>query len=334
MTEKKSNAYSTDRVPLAKQLPLDSPFSLYVFPSNACNFKCSYCAHYLSDEKLFKTYGVKPEIMTLETMEKIVEQSKAFEQYKLVTFVSQGEPLLNKNLPKMIKMASDANIGKRYEIISNAALLTHEYSDSLIASGLTNLRVSLQGLDSVAYEKTCGVAVDFEVLEERLEYFYKNKKPEMGLFIKIMDVALPNGKADEFYKRFEGKCDRMSVEYVQPVYHAVDVKSQMTTMDRYGTEHKPRFTCPFPFYQLCVWPDGEVHPCDAIYKGCTLGNVHETTLKEIWNGENLRKFRLSQLNEGYKQISQCENCCAPNDCINPLDVLDEEKENLIKIFEE
>jgi radical SAM protein with 4Fe4S-binding SPASM domain len=332
MTSKKSNAYSADRVPLAAQLPLASPFSLYVFPSNACNFKCTYCAHYLNDDELFSTYGVRPETMSLETMDLIVRQSKEFEQYKLITFVSQGEPLVNKNLPKMIKAAADANLGKRYEIISNASLLTNEYSDELIESGLTNLRVSLQGLDSESYEKTCGVAVDFDLLFDRLKYFYEHKKPDMGLFVKIMDVALPNGNADEFYKRFDGFCDRMSVEYVQPVYHAVDVKNQMTMMDRYGTEHKPRFSCPFPFYQLCVWPDGDVHPCDAIYKGCSIGNVHETTLREIWNGEKLRDFRLSQLQNGYKQIKACENCCAPNDCINPLDVLDDYKENLIDIF--
>jgi radical SAM protein with 4Fe4S-binding SPASM domain len=332
MTQLKSNVESPDRVPLAESLPLASPFTLYVFPSNACNFRCAYCAHSLSDNELLRAYGVKNEMMSLDTMRLIVEQSAEFAPYKLIQFVSQGEPLLNRDLPQMIKMAAQAGIAKRIETITNGSLLTHEYSDALIESGLTNLRVSLQGLDVETYRRTCGVALDFDVLLERLEYFYRHKKSGMGLFVKIMDVALPPGGADGFYKRLDGKCDRMSVEYVQPVYHVVDVKPRMTLRDRYGNEHFPRFVCPFPFYQLCVWPDGGVQPCDAIYRACTLGNVHNTALSGMWNGEKIRDFRSAQLRDGYKSLPKCENCCAPDDCSNPLDVLDSDRERLIKLF--
>ncbi|MDR1001380.1 MAG: radical SAM protein [Clostridiales bacterium] len=337
MTRLKSNAEQADRVPLAGSLPLASPFTLYVFPSNACNFRCSYCAHSLSDGELFQTYGVGSEMMSLDTMRLIVEQSANFAPYKLLQFVSQGEPLLNRDLPQMIKMAASAGIAKRIEIITNASLLTREYSDALIDSGLTNLRVSLQGLDKETYRRICGIALDFDTLLEHLAYFYQHKKPEMGLFVKIMDIALPPvgvtpNAAAEFYKLLNGKCDRMSVEYVQPVYHAVGVQQNAVLRDRYGNEHSPRFVCPFPFYQMCIWPNGDIQPCDAIYRACSLGNVHGATLREIWNGERLRDFRLAQLRDGYKSLPKCENCCAPDDCSSPLDVLDGERERLINLF--
>jgi wyosine [tRNA(Phe)-imidazoG37] synthetase (radical SAM superfamily) len=69
--------------------------------------------------------------MSVDTMHKIVEQSKAFDPYKIMLFVSQGEPLLNKQLPQMIKLASDNDLAGRYEIISNGSLLTREYSDEM-----------------------------------------------------------------------------------------------------------------------------------------------------------------------------------------------------------
>jgi hypothetical protein len=72
-----------------------------------------------------------------------------------------------------------------------------------------------------------------------------HKKPGMGLFVKIMDVALPPGGADEFYKRLDGKRGRMSVEYVRPVYHVVDVKPQMTLRNRRPLRQRT-------FFALCV----------------------------------------------------------------------------------
>ena len=36
-----------DRVPLKDVLPLETPFSASIFPTNHCNFLCSYFAHSL-----------------------------------------------------------------------------------------------------------------------------------------------------------------------------------------------------------------------------------------------------------------------------------------------
>ncbi|ACL22180.1 Radical SAM domain protein [Desulfitobacterium hafniense DCB-2] len=333
MAQIKPISGAEDRVLLAEALPLVSPFTLNVFPTNACNFKCSYCAQSLGAEALAATYGMDRGFMSLETMELIVEQSKAFAPYKLLSFMGHGEPLLNRDLPKMISLAARAGIAQRIEIITNASMLTHEYADELIDSGLTNLRVSLQGLDMESYRKICGVALDFDRFMERLVYFYTHKKKDMGLFVKIMDVSLPIGGAKEFYKLFNNICDRMYVENVQPVYHAVDVHSSngsdLTRYDRYGNAHPPRTVCPLAFFSLAVWPNGDVQPCDAIYKPCVLGNVHNTNLREMWDSELLKQFRIRHLRGEKEIITGCSNCCAPDDVSHPLDALDDRKDEIL-----
>ena len=40
-----------DRLKLSQVIPLDTPFTLNIYPSNACNFKCIYCVQSL-DKKL------------------------------------------------------------------------------------------------------------------------------------------------------------------------------------------------------------------------------------------------------------------------------------------
>jgi len=56
--------------------------------------------------------------------------------------------LINKDIPVMVKMAKDAEIAERVEIISNGSLLDKTMSDRLIEAGLDTLRISLQGLNS------------------------------------------------------------------------------------------------------------------------------------------------------------------------------------------
>jgi len=326
-----------DRVPLAEALPLSSPFTLNVFPTNACNFRCSYCAQGLGAKKLADTYGVDKSYMSMETLTKIVKQSKAFSShYKLLSFMGHGEPLLNKDLPEMINMVTCAGIAKRIEIITNASLLTNEISDQLIKSGLTNLRVSLQGLNKDAYHRTSGVILDFECFVDRLSYFHRNKKPDMGLFVKIMDVSLGDGDEERFYGMFDSISDRMFVERVQQVYHAVklDGESNSNSLihNRYGYAQPPRKVCPLAFFSLAVWPNGDVYPCDAIYKPCKLGNVTEKPLIDMWQGDELRQFRM-QLLHGKKDIlSGCQHCCAPNDVSHPADVLDGCEEQIMVLL--
>lgn len=321
-----------DRVPLAQALPLQSPFTLNVFPANACNFKCSYCAHSLHADVLEKTYGLNKQHMSIDTMARVVEQSKSFKPYKLLSFMGHGEPLLCRDLPKMIAMAAEAGIARRIEIITNASLLTYACSDALIDAGLTNLRVSLQGLNADAYKKTCGAVLDFEKFMEQLSYFYNKKKPGMGLFVKVLDISLSSGDEEAFYKMFDAVSDRMYVEHVQPVYHAVSVSggNAAECYDRYGNAHSPRKVCPLTFFSLAVWPNGDVQPCDAIYRPCKLGNVEETTLHEMWHGETLRQFRLRHLYGEKKTLVGCADCCAPDDVSHPLDVLDDTASEIIE----
>ena len=333
MAQIKPSAGVDDRIPLADALPLASPFTLNVFPTNACNFKCSYCAHSLSDDELAKIYNLDKSIMSLETMEAIIEQSKAFPSpYKLLSFMGHGEPLLNRNLPKMIEMVKKSGIAKRIEIITNASVLNTVLSDQLIEAGLTNLRISLQGLNSESYRNTCGVFLDFEQFLEHIAYFYRQKSDQMGLFVKIMNVSLKPNDEQRFYDMFGDICDRMYVEHVQPVYHAVSVQEDKSDIryDRYGNAHLPRQVCPLAFFSFGVWPNGDVQPCDAIYKPCLLGNVNASTLKEMWQGDNLKQFRIQHLSGNKNFIQGCADCCAPDDVSHPLDTLDDRKEELLK----
>jgi len=322
----------TNRTQLNKVIPLSTPFTVYIFPTTFCNFKCVYCAHSLGHQEMAKQYSFKPENMPIETFNRIIEQLKQFDQkVKVVSLTGQGEPLLNKNTASMVKAVKQANVAERIEIISNAALLTPDVAKELIDAGLDRLRVSIQGVTDQTYSEVTGTTTTFKQIVEKLTYFYKNKK-NCELFVKVMDIAVEKQEEkDLFYKTFENISNRMFIEQCKPVYDGVEfTKDIKPVSDRYGRMHEHRQVCPLCFFMLGIFPDGDVEPCDTIYKPIVLGNVNNMTLKEMWESKKFRQFRIMQLDKKRKTNPKCAVCCAPDDVAHPEDDLDKNTEEIKK----
>ncbi len=335
MSEIKPFSGVDGRVKLADAVPLCAPFTLNVFPSNRCNFRCTYCAQSRGGEALAREYRMHGELMPLETLEKAIAQSREFPRpYKLVSFMGHGEPLCHRDLPKMVRMVKDAGIAERVDIITNASLLTAETARALVDAGLDVLRVSLQGITTESYRKTCGSAIPFERMLSQLRYFYEIRG-SCRLFVKTMDVTLSREEEPRFYEMFSGCTDRMFIDKVKPVYSGVDYteEERSLTEDRYGRRHGRCGVCAQPFYMLSLWPDGGVAPCDAIYRANPLGNVHTGNLAEMWRGESLRAFRKLQLEYGRYTHPACSQCCAPDDVQQESDYLDGDRERILKRLE-
>lgn len=332
MSEKKPFSGVDDRVRLADVVPLDTPFALNLFPSNVCNFKCSYCAQSVGRTYLERMYQMKGEMMSLPMVEQIIAQSQAFPRpYKLISFMGHGEPLCNQELPQMIKHIKQAGIADRVDIITNASLLTRQTAEALIDAGLDVLRVSLQGITSESYYKTCGVKIDFEQFLSQLQYFYEIKGA-CKLFVKTMNVTLEGEAPEKFYRMFDHCTDRMFIDQVKPVYQGVTYSGETCdlTENRYGHGHDKREVCAQPFYMLSIWPDGQVAPCCAIYKANPLGNIKASTLFQMWNSDSLLRFRKLHLNCARNTDPACRQCCAPDDVQLEADVLDGDRMEIIE----
>jgi radical SAM protein with 4Fe4S-binding SPASM domain len=69
--------------------------------------------------------------------------------------------------------------------------------------------------------------------------------------------------------------------------------------DKYGG-------CPLPWSALDITAEGEVAPCHVFYD-LLVGNLHDNSLTEIWNGEPYR--RLRGFMERHGLLSICQGCC-------------------------
>jgi MoaA/NifB/PqqE/SkfB family radical SAM enzyme len=120
------------------------PRSLYVETTSRCNSKCETC---------ILTFGGREpaEDLTWPRFRRIVDQFPVLER---VLLHGIGEPLLNRDLPRMVGHLK----GRGATVIfnSNAISLSAERADALIAAGLDELRVSVDATTTGTYERIRG----------------------------------------------------------------------------------------------------------------------------------------------------------------------------------
>ncbi len=322
------------RTRLGEQLPLKTPFSLHIFPSFYCNFKCSYCLHSLSEEQL-KRMNFSRQLMSIETYKKAIDDLSRFDdRLKAIIFAGHGEPLIHPQIAEMVRYAKEKDAAQRVEIVTNGSLLTNELSDKLISAGLDRLRVSLQGITSAKYKEISAVDIDINKLVSQLEYFCA-KKRDTEVYVKIMDISMDSTEDfDKFKDMFKNACDISAVEYAIPFVDEVDYSQfgELSKKCKQGNSGKSNI-CSMPFYMMVLYPDGTVAPCCSTTLPIRYMNVKASSLKEIWDSRQHSLFLLKQLG-GADMIGVCKDCSVPEFGLQSGDYLDGYKDMLIEKYKE
>ena len=117
------------RTLLRDAVPLPAPFTIYVEPTNICNFKCVYCPESFED---FEQRSGGLTRMDLQGFERVSDQIKAMGGIKTLNFYMMGEPLVNRDVPQFIEIARQKQIAERIIVTSNGSLLVEETARRII----------------------------------------------------------------------------------------------------------------------------------------------------------------------------------------------------------
>ena len=301
-----------NRVPLHSVVPMSVPFAIGIGPSDFCNFKCNYC--FQATDK-----GVRdPKMLEFSDFQIIIEQiqkllSNGNDKLKIIRFIGNGEPFLNKNIAKMVKYASQKKLADRYEITTNASLLTHELTDELVNSGLTRLIVSIQGVTEEKYKEVCKYNIDLSKLINELTYFYNQSRGNCKLMIKTVNLSVELAEEKKkFFDIFEEISDEISIENVMDACEDIDYTTLLTEEEqeetRYGTELKEKKCCDSLFMNMNIHANGDVDVCGCIYPPLFIGNVYKTSLDELWNGSYHKEIMIKHLTGKRDEINVCSKC--------------------------
>ena len=139
------------------------PRVVFIEITNRCNLLCQTCPH---------TYFQREPLKSLSLSE-FIRIAEQFPEMRRALLHGVGEPLLNRELPEIIKYLK----GREIEVIinSNGTLLTLQWQEKLIASGLDQYRCSIDGAKSETYARIRGANL-LPKLKRGLEGLVKTKE--------------------------------------------------------------------------------------------------------------------------------------------------------------
>lgn len=299
-----------NRTKLETVIPLNTPFVLFIDPSDMCNFRCSFCP--TSDRKLMKEVKRPLKSMNFELFKKIIDDLDEFENpIKVVRLYKDGEPLLNPNFSKMIKYAKESKKVLKIDTTSNASLLNKELSLEMIEAGLDRINISVEGVNSEQYKNFSKYNIDFEKFVENIAFFYEHKK-QCEVVVKICGDTLTQKQKDFFIKTFEPISDGAYTEHIMscwPEFELKDGLKQNENYGIYGQEIKEVLVCPYVFYSMSINSDGKVSVCYLDWaKKMIIGDVNTQSVKDVWLGNTMKEYQRMFLKGDRKTHPICKNC--------------------------
>jgi radical SAM protein with 4Fe4S-binding SPASM domain len=323
---------SENRTDLSTVVPLKTPYVIFVDPSSACNFACTFCP--TGDHQLIKSIGRFQGSLSLESFSKILQDVNDFpDQVRVLRMYKDGEPLVNRNLETMIKMAKESGKFAMIDTTTNAALLSRKRADSLIASGIDLINISIDGLDAEQFAQFAKAKVNFDEFLDNLRYLY-SIRGECKIVIKTTREIIGSDREEEFFATFGNICDRIFVENTSPCWPDFDVEERMgisITAGLYGNEVIEQTACPYLFYSISVNSDMKVSACFVDWsRDLIIGDLKVQSLSEVWNSPEMNAHRFAHLTGRRKEHSTCGSCGQISHC-GP-DSIEESKDLILQKF--
>jgi MoaA/NifB/PqqE/SkfB family radical SAM enzyme len=160
------------------------PRSIYIEPTSRCNELCQQCPRTLLSREDDRD-------LSFDNFRQIVDQFPVLDR---VVLHGLGEPLLNKELPRMIRYLKDR--GTYVLFNSNGIALTARKGQELIDAGLDEYRLSMDGSTRETYAHVRGVDA-FEKIWRNVGAFVSRQreqdasKPAVSLWFTAMKENLP-----------------------------------------------------------------------------------------------------------------------------------------------
>jgi MoaA/NifB/PqqE/SkfB family radical SAM enzyme len=121
-----------------------SPRVVFIEVTNRCNLLCETCP---------RTYFTREPLRSL-SYDEFVAIAQQFPEMQRAVLHGIGEPLLNRELPRIIEYLKARGVGVLFN--SNGTLLSEAWQEALVASGLDEYRCSIDGASAETYARIRG----------------------------------------------------------------------------------------------------------------------------------------------------------------------------------
>lgn len=258
-----------------------APFTIQIEPTEGCNRGCSFCGL-----RGMRKKGTEPlYFMKKETAERIATQIAEAGWNSRLLFAMHGEPTLNKNLLKLIRIFRKYLPNTQFTLFTNGVgIIDGTFSiEDLKSAGINNLMIDLyvKGDDGHKIMESLSPE-DYEVLGR--------------------GVPISKGNSKTF-----------RILFAPPIQDSKDVKH--TLCNHCGAAAPLDYSCDGkrcsrPFREMSFRYDGSVSICCNDFRGeYPIGNIMEKTIEEIWHDKKFKAARI-MLYAGKRTFTPCLGCNA------------------------
>ena len=259
------------------------PLFLTFEATNVCNLHCPYCFTGIGE------VGRERSMLPMDVYSRLLDD---LGDYALqLDFYNWGEPLLNKNIYEMIRMAADRGLST--VISTNFSVpFDEERAEKLVRSGLAAIGAGVDGARQQSLEQY-RVGADFEKVMRNIKLLVDAKRrlgsetPRVVWSFHVFDW------------------NRHEIEEARAMARALGIGFEATKgwvageeQDRDGAVQFPAGTgpaserCKYLWTYAIVNNDGSVAPCAAcFYQEDDYGSLAGSTFKEVWNNEKFQAAR-------------------------------------------
>lgn len=140
------------------------PKLLVIESTSRCNLKCPMCPRTM-DMSPSGAYGDLDESI-LTNLDSAIRETGA------ICLSWMGEPLMNRRLQKIVERIKSVNPAVQVSLTSNGALLSATAAESLIASGVDSINISIDAADPEIYGRI-RVGSDLETIRNNIKVLHK-----------------------------------------------------------------------------------------------------------------------------------------------------------------
>jgi MoaA/NifB/PqqE/SkfB family radical SAM enzyme len=266
---------------------------------SVCNAKCVFCPHAQSPELI--PHGRMEDGL----IDKIVSECGKHFVNRISPYLT-NEPLVDKRMPDILRLIRQKTpFFTKTKINTNAGLLTEEVSRKILSeSGLSQIWFSVNGYSPETYKASMNL--DYATSMRNIDTFLRLKK-ELGQKRPSVKVTTIHTKLVEH-----------EVEYAEKYWAERGVDFALHHMDNRAGEgvsaispiaHRRKLNCDLFLKQAYIVENGDMILCCHDWRQTVvLGNVAETSIKEVWNSP-LFLDRIYEYYAGnFENIEICRDC--------------------------
>ena len=247
------------------------PLHLDIELNNDCNLQCDMCPNHSPRALYF------PEVIThmdFTLYKKIIDEAVE-KGVCAVKLAFRGEPLLYRKLPQAVFYAKNQGI-MGVMINSNGLLLGQALLVQLMISGLDTFILSDYGF------------------KKQVEIGHMIQATKKLFHFDIPKLIVKTNDAPRWYT--------IADEITESTFY--DYNSGEECLEASS------FECEQLYQRLVILADGRVKVCcsSVLFEDGIIGDMHEHTIEELWNGDYMQYIRFCHANGRANLIKSCRYC--------------------------